>query len=297
MMQTSQCSAPPLLTVGIPTYNSAHFLRECVGSVERQGLDDYEIVIFDNASEDNTDEVIRSLGNPRIRYFRNPSNLGSRANHNRCLSEARGRYFKFLCADDILLEGVLEKQISILNFRADVTLVSCHICVTDANLQAGKFFSFFPGEGTGSRLINSCLSGLSNYIGGPSNFMFRLADARGITFDPSYSFVSDLKFGLQLLQRGNYLNIDQAGYLYRRHPLSDTEMSCPVDIRMMEFLRLTDEFRWWNPLSCAQAARLGGVEGRNAAFRNWLRACAPKSVINAAAAVPDVLRMRLLTRT
>lgn len=47
----------PLLTIGISTYNSAHFLRDYVGSVERQNLDNYEIVIVDNASEDNTEDV------------------------------------------------------------------------------------------------------------------------------------------------------------------------------------------------------------------------------------------------
>lgn len=126
--------------------------------------------------------------------------------------------------------------------------------------------------------------------------MFRLTDANGIDFDPSYRFVSDLKFGLQLLQQGNYLNIDEAGYLYRRHPASDTEANCRVDKRIEEFLRLADEFKWWKPTELCTSCQRGGVEGRNAAFSNWLKACMPKSMFNAVAAFPDVLRMRRFSR-
>src|SRR5437660_10570626 len=82
----------PLLTVAIPTFNCAHFLPDAIASIMRQGLDDFEILIVDNASEDNTEEVVRSLQNSRIRYLRNPSNLGSQENGNRCLANSRGRY-------------------------------------------------------------------------------------------------------------------------------------------------------------------------------------------------------------
>ena len=79
---SNMAGAEPLLTVAIPTFNSAHFLPDAVASIMRQGLDDFEILIVDNASEDNTEEVVRSFENRRIRYIRNPSNLGACENGN-----------------------------------------------------------------------------------------------------------------------------------------------------------------------------------------------------------------------
>jgi hypothetical protein len=122
--------------------------------------------------------------------------------------------------------------------------------------------------------------------------MFRRKDAEDLLFDSSYWWVSDLKFGLQLLRHGAYVNIDEVGYLYRRHPNTGTELYCPNEIRMPNYFRLVDEFDWWNPLNCLQAIRRGGREGRKIVFKRWSRACRPKSVANALRSFGDVLHMR-----
>ena len=283
----------PLLTVAIPTYNCASFLPDAINSVLRQCVNDLEIVIFDNASTDNTEEAISSIRDPRIRYYRNAMNLGSRMNHNLCLDAARGMYFKFLGADDVFLGDILQKQLSVLDEHRGITLVSCNLFVTDMNLQGRKATFYFPGTCEGPRIINLCLSRLNNYIGGPSNFMFRLADAKGIAFDSDYRFVSDLKFGLQILERGNYANIGQPGYLYRRHPNSDSEINCPVEMREAEYVKLVEEFDWWNPLNCAKAMMRATVgEGKKAAARNWYKAISWRGVVRACAGVVSLLRIR-----
>src|SRR6202158_1213213 len=146
-----------LLTIAIPTFNCAHFLPDAIASVLRQGVDDCEILILDNASEDNTEEVVRSFENPRIRYLRNPSNLGACENGNRCLRNSRGRYIKFLCADDVLLDGILRKQLNVLETRPEVALVTCNYFSTDRNLNVEKVCLEFPGAHPGGRGINFLL--------------------------------------------------------------------------------------------------------------------------------------------
>ena len=217
----------PLLTIAIPTFNSARFLPDAIASIMRQGLDDFEILIVDNASEDNTEEVVPSFENRHIRYIRNPSNLGSCENGNRCLRNSRGRYVKFLCADDVLLEGVLRKQLNVLETRSDVVLVTCGYLPTDPDLNIQGSWSAFPGSHPGRRVINFCLSRMMNGIGGPSNIMIRRAAAAGVVADASYRLLADLKFSLQILERGAYVNIDEPGVLYRRHPNSDLVTNCP----------------------------------------------------------------------
>jgi glycosyltransferase involved in cell wall biosynthesis len=285
-------TAEPLLTIAIPTFNYAHFLPDAISSILRQGLDDFEILIVDNASEDNTEEVVRSFGGAHIRYIRNPSNLGSSENGNRCLVNSRGRYIKFLCADDVLLEGVLRKQLNILEKCPEVALVTCGYLFTDPYLNIQGSWSAFPGSHTGRRVINLCLSRMTNSIGGPSNIMIRRAVSTGIFSDASYRVLADLKFSLQILEHGDYVNIDEPGYLYRKHPNSDYAINCPPEIQVPEYLRLVDEFNWSNPLNCVLAFLSGDIKGRQFAEKHWLLACAPNRLAKSLAALVDLLYVR-----
>jgi glycosyltransferase involved in cell wall biosynthesis len=283
----------PLLTIAIPTFNSAHFLLDAIASIMRQGLDDFEILIVDNASEDNTEEVIHSLGNKHIRYIRNASNLGSRENGNRCLANSRGRYLKFLCADDVLLDGVLKKQLNVLETRPEVALVTCGYLPTDPDLNIQGSWSAFPGSHSGRRVINFCLSRMTNAVGGPSNIMIRRAAAAGVESDAAYRLLSDLKFCLQILERGAYVNIDEPGVLYRRHPNSDVATNCPPEIHMLEYVRLVSEFNCWNPLNCAVAFHRGGVEARRVIRKHWRQACSPARLARSIEACADLVYKRL----
>lgn len=286
--------AEPLITVAIPTFNCAHFLPDALASILRQGLDDFEILILDNASEDNTEDVVRSFANPNIRYIRNPSNLGACENGNRCLANARGRFFKLLCADDVLLDGVLRKQLEILQADPDVAVVTCGYLETDLELKVQRSWSAFPGSHPGSRVINFCLSRMTNAVGGPSNIMMRRAAVTGIQGDASYRLLGDLKFSLQLLQRGSYVSLNAPGYLYRRHPNSDFTTGCTDELHVHEYLRLVSEFKWWNPLNCLVASLRGGTEGRRFAKEHWRAACAPARLVRSLEASGDFLYKRIL---
>lgn len=262
----------PLLTVAITTFNYAHFLPDAVASVMRQGVEDCEILIFDNASEDNTEEVVNSLKNPLIRYVRHSSNLGPHENGNRCLASSRGRYVKFLCADDVLRGGVLRKQLNVFEANPNVVLVTCGYLSTDSQLNVQEAWCAFPGQHPGRRLINYSLSRMVNCIGGPSNIMIRRQAAAGIYSDKNYSLLADLKFALQVLERGDYASINEPGVLYRRHANSDFATNCPPQIHMPEYMRLVTEFNAWNPMNWTKALLSGCAEARQRTREHWREA-------------------------
>jgi glycosyltransferase involved in cell wall biosynthesis len=286
----------PKVSIAIPTYNSAEYLREAIHSILRQQLDNLEIVISDNASEDHTEEVVRSFQDPRIRYLRNEQNIGSGRNLDRCLHLATGEYVKLLCADDVLLDGIVARQVAVLDNEPGVTLVSCNLSLTDAELHPTGTAHFFPGHAQGSRLQALCLGTCNNYIGGPSNFLFRRRDAEGLSWDSSYKWIADLKFGLQLLGRGSYRNIDEPGYLYRRHAATVSALDCPADIRMPEFLRLADELDAWNLLTCVQVLRRSGSKHLARASAKAALSCAPLRLRTAYLAAADRRRASLVGR-
>jgi glycosyltransferase involved in cell wall biosynthesis len=110
----------PKLSVCIPTYNTAAYLPEAIESVLSQGFTDYELLICDDGSTDETPELVRRYGDPRIQYFRSEHRLGQAHTWNRCVALAKGRYVALLHADDRYLDGFLESRISTLDREADV---------------------------------------------------------------------------------------------------------------------------------------------------------------------------------
>jgi hypothetical protein len=114
----------PKVSVCIPSYNYGQFIEGCIRSVLAQTYPDWELVIVDNRSSDNTREVVRAFQDPRIRYFENAENIGLVRNWNRCIEHARGEYVAILPADDLYLPRMLERCVRMLDSHARVGF--CH---------------------------------------------------------------------------------------------------------------------------------------------------------------------------
>jgi len=117
------------VSIGLPVYNGENFLEEAIRSVVQQTYDDLELVICDNASTDRTGEICREFEqlDPRIRYFRNPENLGAAANYNLTWRNSGGKYFKWLAHDDRIDPRFLE--VSVRSLEADQEAVLCNSVV------------------------------------------------------------------------------------------------------------------------------------------------------------------------
>jgi glycosyltransferase involved in cell wall biosynthesis len=90
-----------MVTVCLPTRNRAHYLGEAITSVLAQTFSDFDLWIWDNASQDSTPELVRSLADPRVRYVRRDTDVGLAANWIEALNAARGRYCAVLGDDDL----------------------------------------------------------------------------------------------------------------------------------------------------------------------------------------------------
>jgi glycosyltransferase involved in cell wall biosynthesis len=99
----------PLLSVCIPTYNRAAMLVDAIESALTQGFEDFELIVCDNASTDDTEAVVKRYRDPRLRYCRFPELVGMYANHNRCIELARAPWIIFLHSDDRLAPSALSR--------------------------------------------------------------------------------------------------------------------------------------------------------------------------------------------
>ena len=170
---------------------------------------DLELVIIDDDSPDNTSEIVARYDDPRIRYVRNPHNLGPEANWNRCLEEARGRYFKLMPQDDLLYPDALKCQVALLeeDHAGRLALVFGSRNVINS---AGRVITVrgYPGGREGvicsRELMRRCVRYGTNLIGEPGAVLMRKSLAVRVgPFDASIPYVIDLDYWVRLLEHGD----------------------------------------------------------------------------------------------
>ena len=103
-----------LVSIIMPSYNTGKFIKETINSVIAQTYSNWELIIVDDCSTDNTDEIVKSINDNRIIYLKNETNSGAAISRNKALREAKGRWIAFLDSDDLWKNDKLEKQIKFM---------------------------------------------------------------------------------------------------------------------------------------------------------------------------------------
>ena len=98
------------VSVCTPVYNGGDYIEQTIRSILAQTYENFQLIVCDNCSTDNTEEIVRSFKDPRIFYNRNERNLGLVGNANRCLELAEGDYVHILHHDDIMRAGQFGTQ-------------------------------------------------------------------------------------------------------------------------------------------------------------------------------------------
>lgn len=103
-----------LVSVIMPSYNTADYINIAIQSVQEQTYKNWELIVVDDCSTDNTDKILLKISDERIRVLKNETNLGAAASRNRALREAKGQWIAYLDSDDIWSPQKLEKQIAFM---------------------------------------------------------------------------------------------------------------------------------------------------------------------------------------
>ena len=125
----------PLVTFVVPCYNLAHLLPECLNSILIQTYPDFEVLVMDNCSPDDTPGVVQSFHDPRLKHVRNETNIGHVRNFNKGIAMARGKYVWLVSADDFLISPhALGRYVDVMEWNPQVGYVfSCATTAQDAN--------------------------------------------------------------------------------------------------------------------------------------------------------------------
>lgn len=203
------------VSVLIPTYNSAPFLDEAIQSVLNQTFTNFELIIVDNKSTDNSHEVIsKYLGDKRIAYYQNPTNIGMVNNWNKCLDYAQGDYIKYLCSDDKFHPQLLEKYVQVMDKYPNVALVT-----SDRAIYGFKNYTWVlplkylqKGKTVAYHSLNDV-----NWIGEPTSVMFRRANLTVGGFRSEFTYLTDWDMWLRQLSVGDCYIIPEALSYFRVH--------------------------------------------------------------------------------
>jgi glycosyltransferase involved in cell wall biosynthesis len=133
-------SNAPRLSIGLPVYNGENYVSESLDALLGQTYTDFELIISDNASSDATEEICRSYAarDSRIRYVRQPANIGAAPNHNFLVQQARGELFKWAAHDDLYAPKLLTRCIEALDERPELVLSHSFMAIID---EGGKIIS------------------------------------------------------------------------------------------------------------------------------------------------------------
>jgi glycosyltransferase involved in cell wall biosynthesis len=233
------------VSVCLPTYNYANYIAEAIESVLAQNFSDFEFLIIDDCSKDQTAHVVESYAkkDSRIRFIINEVNLGMVENWNSCLAQAKGEYLKFVFGDDLLASpDALGRMVSLLDNDKTISLACSARNLIDESSRITEIESHFnTGIMTGTNVINHCLANQANLIGEPSVVMFRKCHSkRG--FNSIYNQIVDLEMWFHLLEQGSFAYINEPLCSFRIHGQQQTEKNKENHAHLKDFINLFDDY-------------------------------------------------------
>lgn len=206
-------SSRPEITVAMPAYNAAAHLREAVDSILAQSFEDFELLVVDDGSTDNTLALAQSIGDKRIRVERLPANKGRATARNMALGRARGRYLAWMDADDIAMSHRLEVQHTCLEAHPQI-----HIC--GAGVQyfgqscALELFPEQPGAARAAALFGASVPN------GCALLRLDAVRAFGLRYDATLARAEDMAFWADALLKAGLqaVNLQEPLLRYRYTP-------------------------------------------------------------------------------
>lgn len=207
----------PLFSVLIANYNNGKYLKDAAESVRNQTYANWEIILVDDGSTDDSHELYKELEqDERIRIFENDRNRGCGYTKNRCVAEAQGEWCAFLDPDDMLREDALEIMANAINANPQHGVFYSHMYVCDENMNIVYDNTYAYGSKEWNQFIH--------YQKGIPLFLFRKGvylSTPGIHLSLTQSVDIDLYYKLAEVTTAYYIN--QPLYYYRNNPISLTK--------------------------------------------------------------------------
>jgi glycosyltransferase involved in cell wall biosynthesis len=207
----------PVISVIMPVYNGAAHLRPAVDSVLRQSFGDFELLLVDDGSVDESVPLAKGISDPRVRLIENGRNLGPAASRNRALDLARGQYVAFFDSDDVAHPDWLATEVGFLKAQSGYKIVDSWQESINENgdvIRSAQGYSDKAEKLHATMLFSNCLSTSTLLVERPV-----IGDLR---FAEDLPVASDYDLWVRLLERGRAFVLRKNLAQYRVHPTNIT---------------------------------------------------------------------------
>lgn len=210
----------PAISILLPAYNCSRYIGQTIDSLLNQTFTNFELLIINDGSSDNTEQVIQSYSDPRINYLKNDSNKGLVYTLNRGIQEAKGNYIARMDADDIALPTRLQLQKQWLDEHPNTAAVSCTITFIDDKGNQQGDWKEDKATCTYADIVKTLPK--ANCIAHPT-IMIRKGIALAYLYDPMQVHCEDYDLWLRMLADGLIIEkLPEPLLLYRNHTESIT---------------------------------------------------------------------------
>ena len=214
----TKVNAAPRLIIGMPIYNGETFLPESLEALLGQSYEDFELIISDNASTDQSAEICLRYAkqDSRIRYVRQPRNIGMVPNHNFVLGQARSELFKWASDDDLYARDLLRRCVDALDEYPHVVLAHSGSAMIDEAGSVTGVFEYRTAAGAlrpPDRFRSMLFDGWDDYTYG----VVRTRALRRIPTHNSYHF-ADRILNTAIALQGPFYIVPECLYFRREHP-------------------------------------------------------------------------------
>jgi glycosyltransferase involved in cell wall biosynthesis len=218
----------PRLTIGLPVYNGENYLAECLEALLGQTYEDFELLISDNASTDATADICLSYAkrDPRIRYVRQPRNIGLVPNYNFLVDQATGEFFKPACHDDLYARDLLKCCIEALDADPQVALAHSWSAAIDGSGAVLGLLDYHPGKDASRAVdrLRAILFDTTGSWGEDTGGVIRTDVLRRVPRHDSYHF-AERAYIASLALHGTFYMVPNWMYFRRRHPGQSSRVS------------------------------------------------------------------------
>ena len=219
----------PLLSVVMPVYNGQLYIGHAIDSILQQTMGDFELIIIDDASTDDTLTIINSYHDKRIKTYRNQDNLGNYPSRNIGMKNAVGKYIAVMDADDICMMNRFEKQVQFMELNKEVGIAASAV-----RLSTGKEI-FYPSDTN----VLKVLFFQENYLKHPS-LIFRneMFEKYHLRYDEQYRYSADYDLLVRAFRYFPVTTMREVLLTYRIHPNQITSEHRPSQWEFANQIRI-----------------------------------------------------------
>lgn len=236
----------PLISICIPTYNGERYLQEALDSINKQTYSNFEVIISDDSSKDNTLIIVenfkKTVNFPVFIFEHKPTGIG--ANWNHCIKKSKGEYIKFLFQDDVLEPNCLEEQLKDIQKLNLSVICSARTIIDSASQEVvhGKWFESFGNLHRKINFVNDiCIYKKEtlrertyftfNFFGEPDTFLYHKTIFENVGFfSEEYKQLLDLEFSYRILDKYNIGIINKKLLKFRYHPFQASNINLKLNI-------------------------------------------------------------------